>query len=218
MADNRIGYGFRWPQGGGGPSMPKPIECFVVSGQTFAVNGGGSSLVLSMGDPVTRLASGGVTLCDGAEGGGGAVAPYGIVVGLREYYDSAQGKLVMSTGIPSGIAYGSNLSRQTKVLVVPLDLTQLWEIDCDDAVTATTLAAYQALLHSNANHRLSGATNGGRAIPRLDISTTNTTSTLVWRIEAISPTLENADYSGNYVKLLVKPNVIVGQSAGVAGL
>jgi hypothetical protein len=86
----------------------------------------------------------------------------------------------------------------------------IWEIDCDDAVTATTEAAYQLTGGANADHRLHGAAGAAAesgAKPRLDISTVNTTNTLIWRIIGISPTQNNRDYSGNYVKLLVVANL-----------
>jgi hypothetical protein len=219
MADNVQKYGIRWAKGyNGGRDVPQPVECFVASGQAFNINGGSSGINLSIGDPVTRLASGAVTLCDGSEGASGGVAIYGIVVGIQPYYDSTignSGALRPSNVLPSSIAYGTNLERQSKVLVVPVG-NDVFEVDCDDAVTATTEAAYQALIGNNADHALTTATST-KAYPRLDISSAGT-ATAQWRIVGISKTADNQDFSGNYVKLLVICNEPQDPSASATGI
>lgn len=202
MADNRPKYGLRWFVGNPG-KMPTPIECHIATGTNFAVTA--VNYALGPGDPVIALAAGGVTVALATETG------YGVVVGIGnggKYFDSTRGVMTPSNTIPSGVAYGTNLERQTKVLVVPLKPDQLWECDCDDAVTATTLAAYQALSHSNVDLTLAvSGVAGTRLNPRIDISTTNTTNTLTWRIVKVSTTMENQDFSGNFVKLLITPNL-----------
>lgn len=215
MADNRQEYGFRWSVAANGRPLPNPFEMIVPSATSFDVNGGASNVALGPGDPVILLSTGGVDLCDGAEGAGGALAPYGIVVGVGPYWDGT--KMARGTTLPSDTTYGSVLERQSKVLVVPFD-AGIWEIDCDDASTATTLAAYQAFIGENANYRFDTTSGNTRAYPRLDISTHADTSTLVCNIVGISPTLNNQDFSGNYVKLLVRANVVQLKSAGVTGV
>lgn len=217
MADNRQEYGFRWFSGQG-KAMPQPERHVVATGQSFDINGGASNVVLSVGDPVIRLSTGGVTLCDSAEGAGGALAPFGIVVGIGPYWDAGSGKMVRGNSLPADVAWGTLLERQSTVLVVPLAYNQLWEIDCDDATTATTEAAYQAFIGEHTNTRCDTTATNTRAFPRLDISAHNTTSTLVWNIRGISPTVNNQDFSGNYVKLLVSPNVIQLVTAGMTGV
>lgn len=216
MADNTQRYGFRWSTAAnGGRPMPSPEEVIVASAESFDVNGGASNVAIGPGDVVRRKSTGGVGQCDGAEGGGGALSPAFIVVGIKPYWDGT--KMVYNTVLPSDTTYGTVLERQTKLLVVPVEAGN-WEIDCDDAATATTEAAYQAFIGEYCDHRHDVTSTNTRFYPRLDISTHNTTSTLLWRIVGISKTLENQDYSGNYVKLIVYPNVIQNKTAGLTGI
>jgi len=215
MADNRIVYGLRWHKGQGKP-MPEPERHIVSNAQSFDINGGASNVALGPGDVVRRLNTGGVTLCDGAEGAGGALAPFGVVIAVGPYWDGT--KMVRGTTLPSDTTWGTLLERQSTVLVVPMGENQLWEIDADDSTTATTEAAYQAFIGEHTDIRHDTTSTNTRATPRLDISAHNTTSTLVWNIRGISPTLDNQDFSGNYVKLLVSPNVIQLVTAGLTGV
>jgi hypothetical protein len=182
--------------------MPSPIECIVATSQSFDVSGGASNVALRAGDPVTKLSTGGVTLCAGFEASGTGVAVFGIVYAILPYWDAAQNLMVPGNALPSDIAW-VGLERQSKVLVIPAE-AGLWEIDCNDASTATTEAAYQAFIGENCDHTLAGA-SGTIVNPRLDISE-HVTTTAQWRIEGISPSQENRDFSGNYVKLLVRVN------------
>lgn len=194
MADNLQKYGFRWSMQYNSGPMPNPIRCIVATGQNFdkdAVNCG-----LRAGDPVKTTAAGGVDLADEGD------AIYGIVVGVRPYWDGSV--MRPSDVLPSGVAWGTNLERQSKVLVVPANLGY-WEVDCDDAVTATTEAAYQALIHTNCDHEFTPNATTLKLHPRLDISTTATANGQ-WRIAGISGDVSNKDFSGNYVKLVVLVN------------
>jgi len=219
MADNRQSYGFRFAGARYGRDVPTNVECIVATGQTFAVNGGTSGVTLGPGDPVIRLSTGGVTLCDGAEGAGGALTPYGVVMAVLPYYDAASGRMTPTETLPSGVAWGTNLERQSKVLVCPMEMAY-WELDCDDAVTATTEAAYQAFNGENCDYRLNGgivptANPQNRAHPRLDISAHATTNSLKFRIVRVSHTKDNVDFTGNYVKMIVELNI--GGTGGAAG-
>jgi hypothetical protein len=218
MADNRQCYGFRWSvAANGGRPLPAPERVIVASAQSFDINGGASNVSIGPGDVVRSASTGGVVLCDGAEGAGGALSPRFIVVGVEPYYDAANGVMAYGSVLPSDVTYGTNLERQSKLLVVPVD-AGTWEIDCDEATTATTLAAYQAFIGEHANHTHDITATNTRPTPRLDISTHNTTSTLVWNIVGISPTQDNQDFSGNYVKLLVRANVVQLKTAGILGV
>ena len=218
MADNVAVYGIRWAKGyNGGTDYPQPVECFVASGAPFDVNGGAQNVALGIGDPVTRIADGSVTLCAGSEGGSGGVALYGIVVGVAPYYDSVQGVMRPTAALPDNVVYGTNLERQSKVFVIPV-VGSVFEIDCDDAVTATTEAAYQALVGTNCDHVLSGvASVDTRAKPKLDISSTGT-ATAQWRIVGLSKSLDNQDFSGANVKLLVVANETQDPVTGATGI
>lgn len=205
MADNVARYGFRWVRGlDGGKPMPVVEEHTVATAASFDVNGGAQNVLLRKGDPVIQLADGSMDLCDGAEGAGGALVPYGICVGIKQYYDGSRLR-VSPEYLPSDIAWGTLRERRSAIFVMPIS-AGVWEIDADDAVTATTEAAYEALVGSNIDFRLSGLVNELYANPRGDISTTNTTNTLMLRIIAISKTVENSDFTGNFVKLHVIAN------------
>lgn len=211
MADNRIEYGFRWFRGFGGKPRPEPIPMTVATGTSFDVNGGAQNVSLRIGDPVKLANTGTVTLCDGTEDSSSAV--HGIVVGVGPYYNSTDGVMTPTRQLPDATAWGTVEDRKSQVWVCPAD-QGIWEIDCDEATTATTIAAYRLLIGENADHILTGAVGASYATPRLDISTHATTNTLQWRIWDISPTMNNIDASGNYFKLLVRANVSSVPAAG----
>lgn len=210
MADNRKQYGFRWYRGlNGSKEMPAPERMIVATAASFDITGGASNVELGPGDVVRKLSTGGVGLCAGAETT--VVEPYGVVVGVGPYWDGS--KMVWKKTLPSDIAWGTNLERQSTVWVVPL-AAGIWEVDCDDAVTATTKAAYQAFIGENCDFRHDTTSTNTRPTPRLDISTHNTTNTLTMRIVDVSDTAMNQDFSGNYVKLLVRANLIQDPAYG----
>jgi hypothetical protein len=189
MGDNRVSYGFRWSVGNPHP-MPVPLEMLVASGQTFD-----TTYDLNVGDPVQMESTG---MMDISEAGDPI---WGIVVGIAPYWDGE----VMKPDIklPSGVTYGTLLERQTKIHVVPAHWG-LWDIDVDDNSTADSLADYQALIGENCDHTTAHKIAATKKLnPRLDIST-HGTSTAQWRIVRVSPTLDNRDFSGLYVKLTVQ--------------
>lgn len=200
--DNISRPGFRWAKGNAHP-MPSPHKVHVATAASFDVSGGASNVALRAGDPVTMLSTGTVTLCAGFEASGTAVAVYGIIVGVGPYWDAAQNLMVPTNALPSDVAWGTVEDRKSTLYVVPAE-AGFWEIECDDAATATTEAAYRALIGENCDHTLAGA-SGTLVNPRLDISQ-HVTTTAQWRIEGISDTADNRDFSGNYVKLIVRVN------------
>lgn len=204
MADNSVQYGFKWSVAYNGKPCPSPIEMFVDTAESFDVSGGGANCDIGAGDLVRIKSTGGLEQADGTEAT--AQAAFGVVVGVssRGYWDGSVMK--PSSTLPSDVAWGTLLERQSRLLVVPVD-AGVWECIVDEATTATTEAAYQAFVGENVDHVLTGATANGRLTPKLDISTHATTSTLIWRIVGISPTAANQDFSGANVRLLVRPNV-----------
>ncbi len=81
---------------------------------------------------------------------------------------------------------------------------QVFEIDVDDVVTATTEAGYMAFVGENCDHRLTAGSEP-KSNCLLDIST-HVTTTAQWRIVGVSPIVSNADFSGAYVRMLVTVN------------
>lgn len=203
MTDNTPLYGFRWSTEWNGSGPPIGKRRWVATGTNFAVSGGAATPGLGAGDPVTLLSGGSVDLCDGSETT--QLVPYGIVVGVAPYYNATTGLMTPSDVLPSGVAWGTVEERRSWVYVVPAD-AGYWEIDVDDAVTATTLSAYLALVGQNCDHVLTGASGASRVYPKLDIQTQNTTASLMWRIVDVSRSCYNRDFYGANVKLIVKAN------------
>lgn len=222
MADNVSRYGFRPVGLTGGPGHPKPIMKIVATSASFDVSGGIQNAALRAGDVVTLASTGGVTLCGGTENSQTPVNPYGVVVGVLPYYDSTigqSGAMRPSSSLPSDIAWGTNLARQSKLLIQPFLPGLVFEVDCYDNTTATTEAAYQAFIGENASMINSGAasTTPPWARPKLDIATHATTATLCFTIVGISPTMDNVDFSGANVKLLVTANIAQDGAYGLIG-
>lgn len=196
--DNPIDfYGFRPHSTVYGAAKLSPVEGYVATGYQAAVNGGGN-VDLNIGDPVRKLSTGYYEIADGNEGGGGGETIFGIIVGIKQYYDGT--RIVSGTKLPGGTAYGTVLDRKSIILVQPVQ-GMYFEVACDDAATATTEAGYIALIGEECDHRL--ADSSSRANPRLDISTHGTGSAQ-WQIRGISGTLANKDFAGLYVKLIVE--------------
>lgn len=209
MSDNVHKYGFRWVRSIYGEPFPKVQRYRLASGYTKSL---GSPVDLRVGDPVTLLATGYIQHQVGSEGT--QLGNIGVVAGFGPVYDGSVMQVVNHFTAGGGV-YGTNLEHQTYVWVTP-GYGSIWEVDCDDKVTATTEAAYLALIGENVDHVL---TTGSEPLanPLLDISTHSpSTATLLWRIVDISQAAENVDFSGNYVKLLVTPNV--AQQSSTTGI
>jgi hypothetical protein len=203
--DNIAQYGFRpYRSGLSSAGLPAPIPMVIATAASFDVTSGAANVNLGVGDPVYKLNSGTGTLCPGAETT--VQAPFGIVVGVAPSWDAARGVMQPREFIPSDTAWGTIEDHKSVAYVIPIRAC-LWEIDCDDAVTATTLAAYRLLLGLNCDFMLKGASGETRAKPQLDISSAATTNTLILRIYAISETVHNRDFSGANVKLVVGANI-----------
>lgn len=197
MADNVAKYGLRPYRSRSGSGNPAPERRFLAT--AYGGQPGSQNCGVQVGDPMTLVNDGSLAF---ATAGSGAAISH-VVVGIEQYYDGT----VMRSGriVPyqSG-AYSTNLERQTRVLAMRIE-DWIWEIDCDDNTTATTLAGYQAFINENADLSYAGA-SAPNANPRLDISTHATTASLQFRIQGVSDTVHNQDFSGVYVKLLVTIN------------
>lgn len=195
MADNTHYYGFRWARSNGKP-CPSP-EWKTVATTQDDQDDSANSVDLNIGDPVKLLAAGGVGLAVAGDN------VYGIIVAVAPYWDGSVMK--PSNKLPNQTNWGTAEARRSMVGVVPAS-AGYWEIDVDDATTATTYAAYIALLGSNCDHAVPGNTSETSADPKLDISTTATTQDNTWRLVDISSTMANKDFSGANVKVIVAIN------------
>lgn len=194
MANTARG-GFRWrynktsPASASEPVIIKPVA------SAYAT-------VLYRGDPVKELSTGFIA----------AAAPgdrvIGVFDGAEQYYDGTQvrkgGSLPVST-------YGSNLTRQSLARVI-LAKDQVFEIDADDGVTATTQAAHQAFLGENCEWA-TGTAVGDQSGAVMDISTHATTNTLSLRIIDI-PNQGQQDFASTAVKYHVEFNLSTDTAPG----
>lgn len=197
MANNKVRYGFRPFLGSaGGVSYPKSVRRTVATAYQ-AVDDNAVSVDLNKGDPVYQLADGSVALALTT------VSPWGIVESVEPYWDGT--KQTPGTKLPGGTAWGTVEQRRSWVHVIPVKACK-WEIDVDDNTTATTFAAYLALVGFNVDHTCVNALGTATAEPLLDISEASADQDHEWRIVDVSQSAENADYTGTRVKLIVEIN------------
>lgn len=185
----------------GNRKSPRAIEprieiCNVASGY---------ATVLCYGDPVKKAADGTIQ----------AAAPgdrvYGVFQGAEQYWDGTVLKRGRSLPVST---YGTVIWRQSKARVLVAD-GQLFEIDADDGVTATTQAAHEAFLGENCEWA-TGTPTGEQSGAVLDISTHATTNTLTCNIVDI-PNRGMQDFASSRVKYIVEFNLTQqppGQTTG----
>ena len=205
--DNMSRYGFRWVGSNGGTVHPKPRLVRVATG--YSGSEGAVTIDLNIGDPVMALATGYVAHCDVGS------PVYGVICGVQQYWDGT--KLVVGTKVPAGQgAYSTNLDRMTFVSIIPAQ-DQMFEVDVDDIVTATTEAGYIALIGENCDLSWNGVSATAKGWPKLDISD-HKASTAQWRIIDISKTRDNFDPAGANYKLIVTANEVFDAPNYTAGV
>jgi len=195
MANRRMG-GFRWRFNVNAPSSTTPPIVLRAVASAYGT-------VLYDGDPVKLVNDGTVA----AAGVGDAT--FGIFCGAERYYD---GSVIRRGGSLPVSTYGTNVERQSMARIIPCR-GQVFEIDADDATTATTFLAYQAFIGENADIA-TGTNVGDQSGCQLDISTHATTNTLVWSIHDIA-TYPDHDFAAVGVKLLVRCNLIQEPGTGI---
>ncbi len=199
MADNKTEYGLRWATAwNGGKSCPVGMRMTVATTQDDQ-DDGNNSIDLNIGDPLKALSTGGVTIAQTTD-----VIDY-VLIGVLPHWDSGQGVMRPNSKLPNQTNWGTIEARRSWVMCVP-STAGLWEMDCDDSSTATTFAAYIALIHSNCNLVIAGNTANTSAKPEIDISSTATDENFALRLMGVSQTAENKDFSGAQVKLIVAIN------------
>lgn len=193
---HRVGFRFVGYTGGASAS-PAEFEYQIVDAFPWP-DDAAAACTVNVGDPVKLISTGKVAVCEDGE------ALFGVVSQILPYWDGAVMKF--SDYIPNANTGGGLIRRANRVMVI-LVKDAIFEIDADDATTATTEAAYQAFVGECCDGLATRATINGRyqLDPKLDIST-HGTSGGQWLILGISKTAENRDFAGNYVKLLVTAN------------
>jgi hypothetical protein len=208
MADNAAVYGFRWSVAYNGKPHPQPIEVAVASGQNFTISGSATNFNINVGDLVSYSTTGTVIVAGGNENAQTSVAVYGVVVGMGSQGFFNGTRMVRQTFLQSGVTYGTNVDRQTKLLVVPAS-AGFWEADCDGvgSAAASTYLGYQAFINENVDHQNVGVSASLQLNPKINIAShAAATATLSWRIAGISQNVSNQDYTGANVKLVVSIN------------
>lgn len=208
---NRVDYGFKWVRANnGGKECPAPERWPVATGYQAAVNGG-TNVDLNVGDVVKRLGTGFLALAEGTEIATYPTAPgdisLGIIVGFDDFFD---GTVLQPTNVlPGGTAYGTNLDRQSHAYVVPA-IAGVWQVDCDENTTATTIPLYQALVGERVDmvntNTATDPSGTVKADPQIDISTHAVTVTLRWTIYGLSQSQDSLDPSAVNFKLLLTAN------------
>lgn len=198
---NRYFYGFRWSKAfNGGRALPSPVERFVAT--AYQANPVTYNCDLYVGDPVQEVNDGSVALvADGSNDGVFTGSPWGIIVGIKKYYDGSV--ITGGTYLPGGTTWTTD-DQQATLLVVPIT-AGVWECCVDDATTATTKSAYQAYIGENVEGKYA-ATAVGKSYPKLDISSHATTYTLGFKIVGLSQSVDNIDYAGANISLAVVAN------------
>lgn len=184
MADNATLRGFRWSHAKNGASKPPIRWVHVATGYgTLLVNGDPLKFAA---DGLQRAAAGDTLIC-------------GVMIGAR-YWDGTF--RIRRRYLPANTSWGTDQTKISMVAMIPVQ-GQVFEVDADDKVTATTEAGYQALINENADHIIESVT-GNISGAALDIST-HAITTAQWRIVGYKK-YPNHDYSGLRVKLLVECN------------
>lgn len=196
MANYGSHNGFRWVFNKQSPGSPPPMRVLHVAT--------GYATKLNRGAPLKLLTDGSVDLAAPTE------TVYGIMDGVEQYYD---GTVVRSgIGLPASTAWGTNISRQSRVRVIPVR-GQMFAVVADDNTTATTLAGYQAFIGENVEF-VAGTSVGDEAGHQIDISTHNpATATHTVRIEDV-PNKETQDFTSTGVVLHVSFNLIQDTGSG----
>jgi hypothetical protein len=216
MADNPVRYGFRAVKSRYGGRLPVE-RAFVATSASFDVNSGASNVVLGEGDVIVQLSDGSVTLAVGSEGTDSATI-LGVVCGIKQYYDTAKGVMTAAgPGIPSDLAWGTNLARRSELYYIPIE-SAIWAAQCDDNTTFTTEATYGDAIGENITLVNTGASGENRAKPKLDISENATTNTHPFKIVGISTTAGNQDFSGANVELYVISNGTIASRNAILGI
>lgn len=206
MANNTHKYGFRWVGSLDGACYPKPQELLVASGYHGQVSA--TDVDLNIGDPVQfNVGAPGSGFIEHAAVGASPNIFWGVVVGFSNVKVGLPLAGRKFSRLPAGTTYSLETD-VSKVLVVPFG-RNLWEIDVTGNTTTTdTLTEYRAQVNRNANIIYTlDITDASKpkANPMLDISTA-TDDTADFRIINVSKTALNADFSGNFVKLVVCVN------------
>lgn len=196
MANRPNAIGFRWVRNKLAPTSEPPRITLPIA-SAYATS-------LGRGAPVKLLSDGTVDLA------ATNASVYGVFDGMAQNYNASTGFVGPAPKYTATVTYGSDMTRQSLAYVIPV-VGQVFRITCDDNVTATTQAAYEALVGGNIDFA-AGTAVGDRSGHVADISTIATTAEDL-RIVNI-PDKTSTDFSATGVEIEVEFNLIQGTQVG----
>lgn len=212
-------YGFRFRKNRWGGDVPEIHTGFIASG--YAPNETGATTCnLNIGDPVRRLNSGAFVLTVPGEldDDDANERTYGIIAGFPQVLIS--GAVRPNAFYPTGTVYGSNLTAQTLVQVIPVEGC-LWEIDtATTSASFDTLAEYQAIFGTVCSFsytQINTTTNNPKANPMAVLSFVESTETRQLRVEGLGAGASQYDLTLANVPLLVSFNQVQASPWRITG-
>lgn len=185
----------------GSVTMPAVIDCSVATAYQGQVNGT-YDIDLNVGDPVTRVSTGGVEHCPGAEATPGTL--FGVVVGIKPYWNGTA--MVFGTALPGGTAWGTNENRRSFVQVLPVD-GNIFEVDCVNVGSNDTKGEFIGLNGKNADHIFTATAAQSNGECKLDLTSVGTDAEQ-WRIWDLAGSMENRNFAADNVKVQVIANEV----------
>jgi hypothetical protein len=166
---------------------------------------------VNVGDVVKRLATGYLSIAEGSEktsynpGTVDADIPVGVVVGFEPYYNGTD--MTPTNKLPGGTTYGTNFTRQSVALVVPIE-NAIWSVAVDaTSASYDTYAEWLAVVGETIDMVNSdGITD--KAEPELDLATIADAVSVsqIFRIYGLDVSRGNRDYDAAGFRLLVTAN------------
>lgn len=208
---NKRRYGFREFQNKSGEGAP--LMHYSVATGYDGQDGSGNSVVIRPGDPVKRVNTGTIALA----GAGDEVL--GIVQEIEAYWNGTA--MTRGKNLPNQNTWGTVEARRPWI-GIKYAKSCIWECDFDEigsswtSPIADTYAGYFSAIGSNFDHVLTGDTTNTTAQPEINGDTLATTDA-TWRMEGISPTFDNKDYTTVYVKGLFVINESEEGGSAAAG-
>jgi hypothetical protein len=191
-------YGFRWVRAMQGSTVPKPQQMRVASGYQAAP--GAVNVDLNIGDPVIMVSDGTVALAAAGN------ATFGVVVGIKPYWNATKGRLEFGTALPGGTTYTGTEEQVSTVHVLPV-AGQVFEAVCDDGTTAILKATFITYIGENVDISINQVSGSRLASPKLHITGHGTSNALVWRIVDVGQG-PDADFTVINAPLLVTCNLV----------
>ena len=198
MADNMAKYGFRWSMSANSHPCPNPLRRTVADGYQAKADNTTSNVDLNIGDPVKAMADGTVALCNAGE------SVFGIIVGFEPYWN---GSVMQPTNrLPGATTGGGLFERKSAALVVPAN-SGYWEVDLNAVAPGGTEATANAFIGENFDHAIvADISNPSQPKANPKLFGAHTSATAQWRCEGVSTSIANQDFTGNYVKFIVRVN------------